>query len=151
LFTSLGDIFGFLAVGFVGISAVFMSMRGKIVKRLKNIALVRYIHIAISLCAGVFLVFHIAYFYSWPLSIGILFGYGTFLVAIIVWLTGTAFLEKLRGSLQFHGSLSIVLVSLALIHAASTGVNFPLAYSVAAIVGTVGVAMANMLYQLRKK
>jgi hypothetical protein len=147
---SPGDLFGFLALGLIGLSSIFMILRGRVYRLIKNLTIIRSIHIAISLLAGIFMLLHIAYYYDVPISIGKLFGYADFATAIAVWLTGTAFLERLRGSLQFHGSLTILLISFALIHAAFAGKNFPLIYSVIAIGLTVTVALFSALYQSKK-
>jgi hypothetical protein len=147
---SIGDILGFLAVGFIGISAIFMALRGKISKVIKKIWVIRYIHIGISILAGIFLIAHIAYFYGVPLSTGKIFGYASFGAAILVWLSGMAFLEKLRGSLQFHGSLTIILISLALIHASFAAKNFPVMYSVLAVCATAAIVTVNTVLSLKK-
>ena len=147
---SQGNMFGFLAVAFIAASALFMFLRGKILKLTRNLQLIRSIHIAISALAGVFLLLHVLYFISYPLNYGIILGYASFAIAIVVWLTGSAFLEKIRGSLFFHSSLSIVVVSLALMHAASTGINLPLIFSELVLGTTVVVVISNMAYQLGK-
>lgn len=147
---SQGNMFGFLAVAFIAASALFMFLRGKILKLTRNLQLIRSIHIAISALAGVFLLLHVIYFISYPLNGGIILGYTSFAIAIVVWLTGSAFLEKIRGSLFFHSSLSIVVVSLALMHAASTGINLPLIFSELVLGTTVVVVISNMAYQLKK-
>src|SRR5579862_8591830 len=142
----LGDIFGFAAIILTAASAAFMVFRGKIIKKFKNLSMVRTIHVGISAAAGLFLILHVAYYISYPFNLGILLGYIAFGTSIVVWLTGTGFLEKVKDSLLFHSSLSIGFVSLVLIHAASTGVNIPLLISVPMILATIGVLVWNIAY-----
>lgn len=121
-----GDIFGFLALGFIVFTAVFMLLRKKLLKLTRNLDLLRKIHIYSATGAGVFLILHAAYFMSWPLTSAILLGYVSATIAGIVWLTGTAFLERFKDSLFLHNALSIGAISLMLIHAGSAGINFPI-------------------------
>ena len=148
--TTIGDVFGFLVIVLGGISAFFMMMRGKLVKLTKSLSGVRTAHVVISTFAGVFLILHIAYFYSWPITTGIVLGYGAFAMSIVVWMTGVAFLERLRDSLLFHSSFSIVFISLALMHAASASYNMLPIVAELLIVGALFVLVSNIWYQLKK-
>lgn len=150
LTAGLGNIFGFLAVLFIATSALFMLLRGEILKHTKDLQLVRSAHIGISALAGVFLMLHVGDFIWYPLSTGLIFGYVAFGTAVVVWTTGSAFLEKVRGSLLFHGSLSLVVVSLALIHAASLGYNLAPIFSGLVLVTTMVVVVVNLIHQLNK-
>ena len=121
-----GDIFGFLALGFIIFTAIFMLLRKKILKVTRNLDLLRRIHIYSATGAGVFLILHAAYFMNWPITSAIILGYISASIAGIVWLTGTAFLERFKDSLFFHSALSIGSISLMVIHAGSAGINFPI-------------------------
>jgi hypothetical protein len=147
---SLADLSGFVALVLAGISSAFMVLRGRILKITKNLSAIRSTHIAISAFAGIFIVIHVSFYIKWPINFGIVLGYATFAVAIVVWLTGTAFLERVRDSLLFHSSLSIVFIGLALIHAAQAGVNIPQDLSELILVGSIGVLLVNAGYQLSK-
>lgn len=147
---SLGDIFGFTAVILAGASAFFMVMRGKILKKVKKLSITRGIHIAISTLAGLFIILHVSFFITYPINIGVILGYVAFAIAIVVWLTGTAFLEMVKDSLIFHSSLSIVLIAVILMHAASTSVNIPSTISEIILVSTVAILLTNMSYQVLK-
>lgn len=147
---TIGDISGFAAVIFTGLSAFMMVARSKLLKVTKNIKLIRSVHIAISSIAGLFMMVHISYYVSYPMSTGIFLGYAAIGIALAVWLTGSAFLEKVKDSLLFHGSLSFVFVTLALIHAASSAINFPVLFSVVLIIGALGVLFANIGYHVMK-
>jgi hypothetical protein len=131
----LGDIFGFLALFFIGFTALFMLFRRQILKRKKNLDLLRRIHIYVSALGGLFLVLHVAYFFTYPVTTAVILGYLAGAEAGVVWLTGTAFLERFRNSLFYHGSLSVAAISMMVIHAASSGSNIPIyvGYGVLAI------------------
>jgi hypothetical protein len=144
------NVFGFLAVALIAASALFMLLRGRILKITRNLQLIRVTHIVISTLAGLFLLLHVIYFISYPITNGIILGYASFVIALVVWLTGSAFLEKMRGSLFFHGTLSIVLLSLALMHAATTGINLPPLFSELVLGSTVVVVLTNVVYQSSK-
>ena len=148
--TTIGDFFGFAAVVLGGTSAFFMMIRGKLLKVTRNLPVIRGTHIIISSAAGMFLVLHIAYFYKYPLNTGVMIGYAAFAMSLIVWLTGTAFLERVRDSLLFHSSFSVIFVSLALIHGASANANMEPIFSEILIVATLFVILANIWYQVEK-
>jgi hypothetical protein len=147
---SIGDATGFLALILIGISSIFMLLRSKLLKFTKKIAIVRGTHVAISSLAGVFLLVHIAYLFTPPISVSMDLGYVSVAVAVTVWLTGTAFLERLRDSLFFHGALSSILVGLIMVHAATSSTNIPL-FLVEIILGTTLIVMvANATYHLNR-
>lgn len=147
---AIGDATGFLALILIGLSAMFMLLRSKLLKVTKNIAAVRATHIAVSAFAGVFLLVHIAYLFTPPISVSMDLGYVSVAVAAVVWLSGTAFLERLRDSLFFHGVLSSILIGLIMVHAATSSVNIPL-FLVEIILGTTLVLMvANATYHFSR-
>jgi hypothetical protein len=137
----LGDVFGILALSFISATAVFMLLRRRILKRFKNLELLRRAHIAVAALGGLFLVLHVAYFITWPLNVEISLGYASAALALVVWVTGTAFLERFRDSLYFHGTLSLSAVSLMVIHSAAAGLNVPFAFAEVALGGTTTVAV----------
>lgn len=116
----------------------------------RNLSAIRSFHIALSGLAGIFIVLHIAFYINFPINAGVALGYGTFGIAIAVWLTGTAFIERVRDSFLFHSSLSIAFVALALMHAASTSSNFPLLFSEITIGSCIAVLLANFVYHAEK-
>ena len=147
---TIGDISGFAGIIFTGLSAFMMVARSKLLKVTKNIKLIRSVHIAISSVAGLFMLVHISYYISYPMSTGIFLGYVAIGIAVAVWLTGSAFLERVKDSLLFHGSLSLVFLTLVLIHAASSAINFPVLFSEILVIGTLGVLFANIGYHVMK-
>jgi hypothetical protein len=137
----LGDVFGLVAIVLMGVTAVFMLLRRRILKRFKNLEAVRKAHIAIAAMAGLFLVLHIAYFITWPVNLEILLGYLSATMALVVWVTGTAFLERFRDSLYFHGTLSLSGISLMVIHSAAAGLNVPLVVAEVVLIGTTSIVI----------
>ena len=145
---SAGDAFGFGAILLIGLAAILMLLRSKLLTLTKNLNLIRGIHIAISTLAGAFLILHITYLFALPVSNGLIIGYISVGVAVIVWLSGAAFLERLRDSLFFHGSMTSVLVGLSVMHAAVLGFNIPPLWALVMLGGTILVMLANASYHL---
>ena len=138
-----GDIFGFLALGLIGFTSVFMLIRKHLLKYTKNLELLRKTHIYAATLGGLFLVLHVAYFITWPLTMPVAMGYVSAAIAGFVWLTGTAFLERFRDSLFYHGSLSFAAISLMAMHAAGSALNFP-------ILVAYGIILASTLVVVYK-
>jgi hypothetical protein len=139
----LGDVFGYVALVLVAFAAVFMALRRKILRHTRNLDLLRRLHFYAAALAGVFIVLHVAYFYAYPVTEAVAFGYASVALATLVWLTGTAFLERVRDSLFFHGAMSSCTVGLTVVHAAGAGTNIPssLVYVVLAGVAVASAAM----------
>jgi multisubunit Na+/H+ antiporter MnhE subunit len=77
-------------------------------------------------------------------------GYIAVAVSIAVWLTGTAFLERLRDSLFFHGTLSSALAGLVMVHAATSNVNIPFVLSEIILGATLLIMLANATFHLSR-
>jgi hypothetical protein len=121
----LGDVFGYVAITLIIGTAVLMLLRRTLLRHTKNLDLLRHIHLWISTAGGGFLVLHVAYFISYPVTSEILIGYVSAAIALVVWVTGTTFLERFRDSLFYHGSMSLVAIGMMVVHAASAGLNIP--------------------------
>jgi hypothetical protein len=145
-----GDLYGFAALFLIALAAALMLLRSRLLKLTNNLALVRASHLLISALAGLFLALHISTQFLPPASTGIILGYGAVIISLAAWLTGTAFLEKVKDSLFFHGVLSSVLIPLALIHAATSGANFPLYWSQLLLAATASVVLANAALHIRR-
>lgn len=145
-----GDLYGFAALFLIALAAALMLLRSKVLKLTKNIALVRASHLVISALAGLFLALHISTLFLPPISTGIILGYGAVIASVIAWLTGTAFLEKVKDSLFFHGVLSSILIPLSMMHAATTSTNFPAYWSQVILAGTAVVVFANAALHIRR-
>ncbi len=146
----LGDVFGLVALALMGATAVLMLLRRRILRRFKNLELIRRAHIAIAALAGLFLVLHVAYFITWPVNLEIFLGYASAAIALVVWVTGTAFLERFRDSLYFHGTLSLSGISLMVIHSASAGLNVPFALAEVILVGATWTAVYKTMRYVGK-
>jgi hypothetical protein len=103
-----------------------MLSRRQLLKVTTNLNLLRKIHIYSAALGGFFLILHAAYFITWPLTSAITLGYVSTAFAGVVWITGTAFLERFRESLFFHGTFSLGAIALMIIHAFSAGLNIPI-------------------------
>ncbi|HYC27111.1 MAG TPA: hypothetical protein VEB67_03720 [Nitrososphaerales archaeon] len=140
---SAGDFFGFAALFMIAVAASLMLLRSELLKLTKNLALVRVLHLSTSTIAGLFLVLHISYLFLPPVSTGLIVGYAAVIVSAVAWLTGTAFLQRVKDSLFFHGVLSSILIPLALIHAATSGANISTALAEVLLAGSAAVVFAN--------
>lgn len=148
---SLGDVLGYLALLFLAASAAMMLIRKQLLARVKSLAHLRRLHVGVSALAGLFMALHAAYFIQFPLDYGVALGYVAAAGAVAVWLTGTAFLERLRDSLFFHGTLSLVVLGLVAVHSASAGFNLPgwaVDLTLGATVFALGTASARQVARI---
>jgi len=145
-----GDLYGFAALFMIALAAALMLFRSKLLKVTKNIAVVRTLHLVISTLAGLFLTLHIAVLFLPPISTGIVLGYVAVIASVVAWLTGTAFLQKVKDSLFFHGVLSSILIPLALMHAATASTNVPAALEEAFLGGAAVVVFSNAALQIKR-
>ena len=145
----IGDLAGFAALGFTGVSAALMVSRAKIVKTF-GADTVRELHVAVSVLAAVFLAAHIALLFSPPVTMALDLGYAGFALGLVLWGTGVGFLERNRDSFFFHGSLALAVVALVVVHAASSSTALPPAASVPTLLAAGGVAFASASYNIRK-
>ena len=147
---SMGDLTGFIALGLILTAATLMALRRSFVRSPRGLALYRKLHIGISTLAGLFLVVHITYFFSFPYNDGLILGYVSTAAAVLVWLTGTAFLERWRDTLFFHGTLTVAALALIAIHASVSGANLPLILSVLLLGSGVTAVAAGVSRQAAK-
>jgi hypothetical protein len=144
LYLTIGDTLGIVALGLLSLTGAFMALRKLLLKKTKNLDLLRRVHIVVAALAGLFLVLHIAFFINFPLNDGIILGYVSTAVAVFVWLTGTAFLERFRDSLFFHGTMTSAAVAIILLHAAVSGINLPTTFTDWMFMGViVGLAVGT--------
>lgn len=148
--TSTGDLTGFVALGLILAAAILMALRRSFVKSAGGLVFYRKLHIAISTAAGLFLAIHIAYSFSFPYNDGIILGYVSTVAALVVWLTGTAFLEKYRDTLFFHGTFTVAALALIAIHASVSGANLPVILSVLILGSGVAAVVAGISSQVEK-
>ena len=143
----IGDLAGFAALGFTGVSAALMVSRAKVVKAF-GADKVRGLHVAVSVLAAAFLAAHIALLFSPPVTMALDLGYAGFALGVILWGTGVGFLERNRDSFFFHGSLALAVIALVVVHAASSSTALPPAASVPTLLAAGGVAYAVASYSI---
>ncbi|MGI0090840.1 MAG: hypothetical protein ACREBS_03940 [Nitrososphaerales archaeon] len=148
----IADISGFLALVFITATAVLMFAKKRLLgRRPGKQAFVSKIHIGVAVLGGAFLLVHADYFIKAPISnFAILLGYIGTGVAIVVWFTGFSFLERLKYSLLYHGSLSLFAISLMVVHSLNLGFSVPLELSEILLVVTVGVVLARAFQHIIK-
>jgi hypothetical protein len=146
----LGDLTGFAAFGLVGLSAFMMVFRAKLVKPLGGTDSLRNIHVIVSVMALVFLAMHIGLLFNFPVTIPLDLGYGAFILGFFLWATGVGFLERSRNSYLLHGSVAVAIVALILVHAASSGVNFPSYVAVPALLAAGSISILSGVYNVKK-
>ncbi len=145
-----GDLYGFAALFTIALAASLMLLRSKLLKVTRNVALIRGLHLALSTLAGLFLSLHISSLFLPPVSTGVILGYAAVIASIAAWLTGTAFLRKVKDSLFFHGVLSSILIPLAMMHAAMASINIPAYLSQALLGGTAAVVFTNAALHIKR-
>lgn len=123
----LADLAGFLALIFITATAVMMWLKARLFNRYQtHKTFIKNTHIVVAALGGAFLLMHADFFLRAPiLEFGIFLGYLGTAVAIVVWFTGFSFLERLRYSLLYHGSLSLFAISLMVLHTIDLGFNIP--------------------------
>ncbi|HEV2138408.1 MAG TPA: hypothetical protein VGR53_06170 [Nitrososphaerales archaeon] len=144
------DLYGFAALFLIALAAALMLLRSKLLKLTKNIALVRSVHLVLSAAGGLFLALHISAQFMPPVSTGILLGYSAVIVSVVAWLTGTAFLQKVKDSLFFHGVLSSILIPLSMMHVATSSTNLPANWPQILLVATAAVVFANAALHIKR-
>lgn len=123
----VADVSGFLALIFISATAILMFARNRIIGHNSNRGLVNKIHIGMAVLGGAFLLLHADYFLQAPLTnLGVLSGYLATGVALVVWFTGFSFLERIKYSLLYHGSLSLFAIAMMVIHSVDLGFSIPL-------------------------
>ncbi len=160
---SLGDIFGYLALVFVALSALLIVRKNLLIRKrllrgplnprrhlrrrlirgrllhLTNLMLVRRAHMIIALLGGLFLVLHVAYLISYPLNGAIVLGYIAVVAALFLGITGISYLQKFREARYYHGSVSLAAIALMAVHAVGSGFNVPVWVATVTLVVTAGV------------
>ena len=141
----LADLSGFLALIFIPATALLMFLKVRLFNRYQSHKdFIKNTHIVVASLGGAFLLLHADFFLNAPIwNTGIFLGYLSTAVAIIVWFTGFSFLERLRYSLLYHGSLSLFAISLMVIHTVELGFNI----SIGAVEGVLVVVAVLTFYR----
>jgi hypothetical protein len=148
----IANLAGFLALFFIIATAVMLFIKKRLFNRYPSYqTLLRNIHIILASLGGAFLLLHADYFIDAPiLNTGIFLGYASTAVALVVWFTGFSFLERLKYSLLYHGSLSLFAISLMVVHAIDLGFNISLEISEAILGGIAVVTFTRALMHVNK-
>ena len=146
----LGDITGFAALSFFGLSAFMMAFRAKLLKALGGVGPLRNAHVMVAVAAMASLALHIGILFNLPLTLPLDLGYAAFALGLVLWATGVGFLERNKDSFTLHGSLAVAVAALVIAHAASSGVNFPFYVAVPALLTAGAIALISGAYNLRK-
>jgi hypothetical protein len=104
----IANLSGILALLLISATAVLVFLKTRLLNRHPSRRdLLKKTHIILATLGGGFLLLHADYFIHAPiLNTWILLGYVSTAVALVVWFTGFSFIERLRYSLLYHGSLS---------------------------------------------
>lgn len=147
----IADLAGYLALVFIVATAALMFAKKRIVSHTTKQKLFNNIHIALAVLGGVFLLIHADYFIHAPITnFGVLLGYISTGVAVVVWFTGFSFLERLRYSLIYHGSLSLFAISLMILHSVNLGFGIPLYLSEILLAATAVAVFARAAQHIIK-
>ena len=149
----VADLSGFLALIFISATAILMFLK-KLFFPLapqNRRGLLTKSHIVIASLGGAFLLIHADYFIQAPIfDPGVLLGYVSTAIALVVWFTGFSFVERLRYSLLYHGSLSLASISLMVVHAIDLGFNISLEISLALLAFVVVATFTRAIQHARK-
>jgi hypothetical protein len=147
----VADISGFLALIFISATALLMFVKKRIFSHTSKQSLVNKIHIGLAVLGGGFLLIHGDYFLHAPLTnFAVFLGYFSTGVALIVWFTGFSFLERMRYSLLYHGSLSLFAIALMVVHSFDLGFGIPLYVSELLLAVTAMVLFTRAIQHIVK-
>jgi len=108
-------------------------------------------HIVLATLGGAFLLLHADFFIRAPISnTWIFLGYLSTAVALVVWFTGFSFIERLKYSLLYHGSLSLFAITLMLLHAIELGLNFSLEITEGILIVLIVVTFVRAMQHVGK-
>lgn len=141
----LANLCGYIALVLIAATGVLMLFRKLLLRYMKDPDLLRWVHVVIAGAGGGFLVFHVVYFLLFPLSVPVLFGYMATYSALAIWITGTFFFEGALNSLFYHGLLSLVAISLMVVHVIGTGGGVSMTFSGVVLVVVAASVLAIAL------
>ena len=125
-YAALANDSGYVALVLIAGTGVLMVFRKSLLRATRRPNLLRALHVGVGAVGGAFLVVHVAFFLTFPVSVAVLYGYVATYVAFFVWVTGLLFIEGLRSSVYYHGILSLLGVSLMVLHVFDAGRGIPL-------------------------
>jgi hypothetical protein len=144
---AIGVLSGYLALVFITATAIMMFLKRRLFGgRVARNEFLSRIHIALALLGGLFLLIHADYYLSAPITqLSVFLGYAGTGLALVVWFSGFSFLERMRYSLLYHGSLSLSAIALMVVHSVDLGFSIPLGLVeiLLAMVGATALARAS--------
>src|SRR5580704_4411477 len=132
----IANLSGIIALVLIIATALLVFLKTRLVNRHPSRRdLVTKTHIVLATLGGAFLLLHADFFIRAPIfDTWIFLGYLSTAIALVVWFTGFSFIERLRYSLLYHGSLSLFAITLMMIHAIELGLNFPVQITAAILI-----------------
>jgi hypothetical protein len=148
----LAYLSGIFALVLIIATALLVFLKTRLVNRHPSRRdLITKTHIVLATLGGAFLLLHADYFIRAPIfDPWIFLGYLSTAVALVVWFTGFSFIERLRYSLLYRGSLSLFAIALMIIHAVELGLNLPLEITEAILVVLVVVTFVRAMQHVGK-
>ena len=146
----LGEAAGFADLAFTGGSAAIMMFRARLVKVVGSVGRLRSIHVSVSILAVLFIATHIYIMFLPPDTLPVDLGYAATVMGLGLWVTGVGFLERNRDSFFLHGALAVSLVTIVMIHAASSSTTLPYQLAAVSLVAVAGAALANAGYHAKR-
>ncbi len=144
----LANVSGFLGLILFVASGAIIVFRRSFILRFKSAELFNSIHVWLAFGGGVFIFIHVELLILWPVSLPVFYGYIATYAAFVVWLSGLIFMEGLRGSLFYHGLVSLIAVALMLLHVFGSGRDIPMALSGVVLVVAAVVVIGSALSQI---
>ena len=89
----------------------------------------------------------VVFLLAFPVSLPVLYGYIATYFAFVIWVTGLLFMEGLRNSLFYHALLSLIGVSLIVLHVFTAGRDVPIAISGVILVVIAAVVLGSAAVQ----
>jgi hypothetical protein len=146
----LANVAGFLALFLIAATGVMMLFRRSLLRRFRNPDLLKEIHVWVAALGGAFLIIHVVFLLFFPVTLPVLYGYVATYFAFVIWVTGLLFMEGLRSSLFYHVLLSLIGVSLIVLHVFTAGRDVPITISGIILVLIASVVLGSALRQFAR-
>ena len=145
--TLLANVAGFIALILIAATGVMMLFRRSLLRRFRDPDRLKAVHVWVAALGGAFLIVHVVFLLAFPVSLPVLYGYIATYFAFVIWVTGLLFMEGLRNSLFYHALLSLIGVSLIVLHVFTAGRDVPIAISGVILVVIAAVVLGSAAVQ----
>ena len=146
----LANVAGFIALILIAATGVMMLFRRGLLRRFRDPDRLRAVHIGVAALGGAFLIVHVAFLLFFPVSLPVLYGYIATYFAFVIWVTGLLFMEGLRISLFYHALLSLIGVSLIVLHVFTAGRDVPITISGIILIVIASVVLGSAAVQFAR-